>query len=744
MNIEVDEILGEIATILDQDIDEQKFNFYVSPLNDLSDAVLEQIGPAADEKPAYKFLRDDHRDGFILSRLGHIAANPSKPEKKEMLSNVYVYHSTKTASDIDHDGVCPNSNPFFAKKFLDKLVSSSKKEWDIYKRTCDAPRDIFILSDDRGNGKTFFINHLFTKYNDYLDEKNVIWIRIDLPEEFGGVDPDLSHWLMSKAVFIVLRYYYPKEKRFKDLFSALDAYISQIEHNEERLLYLENLRNIKEMWLEKKMEEALKPDTVRAPLARYIIDYVINKGFSFIYVLDGFDKVDITPRYEKRFKNLYEKLLNLMDLQTRLGGCYLIVMRTETAESLMESNNQFSNTKYKNFVHEHLRHVGISSIIQKRIEYLIQKLPSYADQKGWLQMDWETHLRGFERYFSDVSETPEFEQSLKLMEEIHGKNNRAKVQVLQLLYYDYLTKEKYSQQYKLIEFLCKAGFLFPPRMYRYEKLEHEMTVVAHLRLFDNLFFPTIFHFPYPPNYNWDKLPFSGSYLLANLRIIQITRACWERNKTQSKKERCFALSASKLFHLCNVLFGYDSKIISKLLEEFTEYNVIRLIGNALITPNRFENYLIEFLPKLNAMYNSNRTGISHDIAYLNMCAMRTLVNKEILNKEISGGTIPFFKAISFDGSNITDWTRAKILNVVSLYRLIKKANDLERRDVEKKKKSLYKTEEDILSFDPLFNYPNELKNSILKQIGNVIRDMPEERKKSISSALNVYRDSWCK
>jgi hypothetical protein len=342
-----------------------------------------------------------------------------------------------------------------------------------------------------------------------------------------------------------------------------------------------------------------------------------------------------------------------------------------------------------------------------------------------------------------TSETGNFADFINRMETIQGGNHRSKAQVLQLLYHDFLREKNYPKRYKLIESICKGGFRYPPKMYNYEIQGDILVPIAFLKLFDNLFFPTVFQFPYSSNYNFDSAPYSKTYLLAGIRIIQLLQAHKMHNQTSLNSIRKNTMATNKLFRILNILFNYENVIISKLLEEFAEYGFVRLFGNAIVIPENFENYQIECLPKMDSIYDSNRKGLINDIAYLNMCSMRTQVNKIVLQ---SNNQSPYFKSLSLDNEkiDILEWIETKILNTISMYRLIKKTNSIEEEKVLEYKLALPKDDQDLLTIDPLLNIVKEMREIILQQLQNVLYDLNDGQCDRIFKTLLFYEKDWCR
>src|SRR5262245_10289670 len=123
---EINDLLQKASTLLQAPIDSDLLTRGFSVGNVLSDAVRSQV-PEYMLQPDYSMGDRETREGYILSTLGHISANPSDPERKRMLTEVYLYDRTDRGN-ADQEAHHPNLNAVAAKMFIDELVLESRRE----------------------------------------------------------------------------------------------------------------------------------------------------------------------------------------------------------------------------------------------------------------------------------------------------------------------------------------------------------------------------------------------------------------------------------------------------------------------------------------------------------------------------------------------------------------------------------------------------------------------------------------
>ncbi|MEW6194237.1 MAG: hypothetical protein AB1521_03655 [Bacteroidota bacterium] len=744
------EIFEKIKNILDYQIRDDVFYSLTSLDNHLKDSVSHNF-PQFNFKQ--EFLNRDWAtfEGYTLNGLGHLSANPSDKDRADILNQAYVYLSEVDKKDNTLK-IYPNYSEDTSKQFVDDLISISREEFNQYMHKSKGPRAITILSGERGLGKTVFINHLFTKYNRYLNSKKVIWIRLDLSINYGSVRPNLIHLFLSKLVKVILMYYLDMPE-FKNLISDIKQYFNSERYadTEVRLKFHENIQTLYNTFYEKKGSKKLTEDMVYKDIAEQFRNYAIKAGYSFIFILDNFDKLDITPNHSKKFLHYYNQLDIITDPDERPGAAIVIVTRNDT-RIFLEQNASPSVNKRNNLIKE-IKNIPFEKIIKKRLEYLKKNISKIAIHKKWDLEHIENHLDEFEDYVLTTAENKIFDKYISNMDLIYGENNRIKVQLLQLLYHNFLDVKNSKYKYRLVEAMCKAGYSFPPCFYSYRLDNGNLIPVSHNKIFDNVFLPLIFSFPYIEEKNRIQIPISRTYMLLGLRIIQYIQAFSKINN----HDGIIPISLQALNEFLNKLYSYDSKIINALIEEYCDCGLLKLHGDNLLLSKNYNSLEIIALPKVNLLFGSIKSlsieapivekegdfpiygNILADVAYLNMCAQRLLINEVSLSSNP-----PYIKSILLyeeRSNNITSWTVWKIINSLSLYSLIKKCLQIENKHIITSSLSQYELNvyKNITDIDA-----DELAEQLKSQYKKIFSEMRVEELDNLEKYLNKYIDYWIK
>jgi len=726
-----EEVMKEIDATIDSEIRTEIYEDMVILNEHLSDAVTVGYGLAANYETIFTYNLGNSREEYILRRLGHIAANPSRDDKKDIFSKVYVMFSKGTNLDEKN----PNANDLSTIKFLENLINASDIERKAAENDRSYPRKIFVLTGLRGVGKTFFINYLFSEYNQKLTDRGIIWVRINLPEEYGGDTPNVLHWLLSKVTLVIFRYYL-KHPKLSGLLDDVSTYVNTLP-SDLKESHLRNLQKITEIFVDRKIREKLHPELVEELIARNVLSEAIKRGFSFIFILDGFDRVEIAPKHKSKFNYLLNELDKLTSHDTRLGGCYLIVSRKETLEwiwpRIMKSN---PSDKKNDIVNVYVEPSSFEDIVTKRIAYIRQDVPKLAKKRGWDNSDWPIHIDEFEIYLINLAETKTFKEFILGLDRIFGVNHRAKVQLTQLAYHSYLLYKNNPKRYRLVEYMIKLGFKFPPKLYMYECIEGKLEPQNVIKIFDNVLMPQLFRFPFAIGYNWKSVPHAKTYLLCGFRLMQLLNGYNRINKHIGDNT---GIPIYKILDFMDKEFGYKEEITFRLLEEFCEMNLLNLRGSAVLIPSKKGDFLVYTTEKFRFLFESTSgLDLLFDVAYLNLCAMRTPLNKKILNSKV-----PFIRALSLDDNETTilEWIILKIINSISLFRLIRKANDLdlERSELGNEEGFL----RDLVAQANFFEFADDLKRAIKPQIFTIVNRLNDSMKKRLLQSLSDYRSYWC-
>lgn len=435
------------------------------------DAVDRRIaGATASTRSAFRALSGKTRSDHVYSRLGHIVVNPHNAFNTDALVSSYVFGDSSGQSREKWI----NSSEQTAQVFVDELIAVAHNQRDfLYSDLVDptgqalSAQNVIIIHGPRGCGKTFFLNFLLSKFSHHFDDKRVIWVRLNLVENFGD-KINLQHWIYAQTTKIILRYYDPGSSLYDvtapkpiplNATKHLREFIAKTEMKTKTRKSLEmKLIGMKQVFHSMKRDEALSPDLIPEILAREVTSYAQECGYGLIIVLDGLDRLESIPLAQEKFSNLIFQASSVTHSSNRSGMTFLMVCRTATLDYLEGPNyDPFKNRKS---LEHQLMSVPLKEIIERRISYVKKEVSGIGVSRNWDLSDWDQHLHEFVKYLE-----------IDDLEKTFGSNKRAQVQTIQLNYHQFLS-ESGKKAYLLTETLMKMGHRWPPKQYVYRAGEN--------------------------------------------------------------------------------------------------------------------------------------------------------------------------------------------------------------------------------------------------------------------------------
>lgn len=694
--------------------------------------------------------RTDH----IHRRLGHIVVNPNNEYNTKAIVGSYVFQNSK---GINHSVI--NYSYESTEAFINELISFARQQYELsYSQEEIDPsgrslamKRFFIIHGERGIGKTFYLNYLLSNFSQLFDENKIIWIRLNLVQNFGS-DNNLKHWIYTQASKIIFRYYdeksssynrvQPKKPPISEIAKKLSEFVNKLDVGDEKYkesLY-EHIIGMKQVFCSNKREEVFSPDLVPIVLGREVVNIAQSAGYTFIIVLDGLDRLEMTKEGRKKFEGIISQINSLAESNDLIGMTFLVATRTCTLEML--SGTVADPYKFSRFKAKELADISLSQILAQRVEFIkkdIQSLATglYKDRyPDWSLHDWPSHINDFLIFMNREEGDGNY---IELTERIYGANKRAQMQIVQLNYHDFLSRIR-LHQYQLIESLVKSGKRFPPKNCIYKKGPNKKINRANVshHQFESRFFPSLFDFPYIPYEDAITSPPVEEGILMGLRCLQLVRI---HQKIVLQNQDTSPLLAGELVELVNKLFGYPEDIILSTIYEYADFELLRLTGRFFPIPSSPERYVITSLPKMDYLIDK----FLYDIAYLNLCAMRLP-----LDESAFAGSCPFIAAAAFDNPEkdvLTTWIARKIINTISIYRLIKKIN---LKQIEKFENNKIKIKDIRLKQiinraynEKMFDFVSQMRSSIGFQIKSALSNTAvQQYGAKIDRLIEEYKKIW--
>lgn len=615
------------------------------------------------QKQVYDFNASDVH-GYIVRCLGHLVVNPSEAEKTALLNSSYVFQAE--AGELEDYA---NYSPDTAEDLVQALIESANRQRKLAtmrgqkSRLLSEGNRFFALHGPRGSGKTIFVNYLLSKYSAKFDAAKVIWVRVNLVEDFGDND-DLMHWIHLQACKIIFRYYDPhsKERRREDLIIDCGKHLGKFIRNgltlddAEKEVEIRKLDHAREVFYSKEKDEPIRPALLSANVSHEAVRFASAAGYSFVVVLDGLDRLDTTEDARLKYKRLMKEANRLAASDDLIGLCLLVVTRNYNGEVHNFQTGYFPRTSSA----RRIMPIKIDDIIDRRLAVIEREIAALREHATVEEPFYADLLREFGKFLRAREDDALY---IRKIGRVFSDNLRAQMQIVQMSYFDFLNA-KHGKQYQLIEMVMRSGMTYPPEHYRFRRtVKGKIVAIVNERVpFDCRFCPSIFSYPHFLDEPGNKEEPHRDGLLMGLRILQTLKA---HQHLFERRDRHEPIDIGDVVKICQALFQYERDQIVALLNVFVEFDLIRLFGRDASQPRAFERYLVELLPKATYLIDH----FIFDIAYLNLAAMRVPISKEAF--KVVGD--PYFVATTYnvaDHSDLKSWILAKFQNSLSLVRLI--------------------------------------------------------------------------
>lgn len=606
--------------------------------------------------------KEDNIYDSISQRLGHIVANPNNSIYTDAIVNSYVLAGGNHYVNGSEDTTAQFVNSAIKSAITQRSIAMNSKS-----ATQDAYKSIrvYTMSGDRGCGKTFYLNYILSKYSTMLDTHNVVWVRLNLVDNFGD-NSDIIHRIYAQMSKVLFRYYDTNSVEYRKKAISLNIYDNvkpkvmetDVEIRDKLLMNLEYMKAVFQRTSNdyvNNIDEPLTPELAPKILCKYIFEHALAVGYSFIVVLDGLDQLDVTIQAKAKYNKLMASAKRISLEGDHVGFPIVFVMRPR-------SENEFDNRAENSFNTGEvpcykIGSVGLEKIIEKRLKCIAGNL-----QKTDYGFDIDYHIDGFKNHLIINNDYDELEKTF-------GGNRRSQMQMIQFIYYDYLRKVDRTH-YRLIEKMITARHKYPPQYFSYsidakKKLVHiNKDHSGH----DSRFLPIVTCFPYiayDTGGGSAHRPHPYGFVLG-IRILQFVIASGiEKERAKQRGDVYDDCTSKDIADACHILFNYDKKVVYALIEEYAEYELISLRSTNYALPSAPDRYLVQPMVKARRIIE----GFIYDIAYLNLAAMRLLLPIDIITQKP-----PFIMVAEYNNLYLERWTYSKIINSIAIYQMIKHAN----------------------------------------------------------------------
>ena len=608
-----------------------------------------------------------HSDGFaneISDHLRHITVNPNNDFLSAMIKSSYVFSN----SNNDDGDLTINRNQESVIDFTLDLIGSAKRELalslapsDRLKAKAPTMNCVHLLHGDRGIGKTFFLNYLLTSQEELLTSNKTIWVRLNFVYA-SGYEDNLVAWMHAQAAKIAIRYYDQssehKGPKCIDVLGLLGAWVddpnekfSELQRGE----YKHSIQLMKTAFGRLGRDRSISKTLCHEVVCENVYYLLRSQGWSFVFVLDGFDQLDVSPDQIGKFERLKASILAFISMRSNFGAAVLIVSRSNTLEDLRAADPFRIVPSERRFK---ISAPNLRSIVSKRFEAIRQVALNYGTEPEIVEgANVRKILQDFARYID------QHEEFYAVGDKHSGQNVRSRMQILYLLFLDFVD-EKTGKTYLLVEHMMLNSHRYPVVAYSYSfgsggKLIAQPTdEMTH----ESRFLPIVSRIC-PLSTNPSTAVAGGlGRTLTSIRILQVCLAA------SAMAERQQIPTIDEIADLLKCVFSYERQEVLMCVRELVAFDVLRIQVRPGFHVDSGENWL-SALPKSKYLLKE----CLHNVAYLNMCAMRTLLPRYIFN---SGLIV--LSTVEASENGLAEWVHRKVTNSVFLFSFLLKLSAIER------------------------------------------------------------------
>ncbi|MFC1937951.1 hypothetical protein ACFLWY_05295 [Chloroflexota bacterium] len=321
----------------------------------------------------------------IRDTFQHVTASP---KNAELFKRIYVYKHTSwsdvseeesslqnlTTSDTNNifDGYRPiipaNLIASLTKQILKGLVQLSRKTIHPNQSYVDVISTRFFVVGPIGSGKTTFFNALYSMYHGFLRKNKVVWVRLNLTESVMR-ELGIKRGLSFNATNILLRHHFQDLKIGSDsIKSTLQA--SMASHGATRFVSLppsnlDRLINLYSHRYESHSRDEYSPEFEQA-----LTEHAKSSGFSFIYVIDGLDRLDDPSGFKTLKKEVFSHIFS-----RRVQGVFLIAARTASFAEIVTAD--YANQLFGLYGHPTILRIEIpriSELMKRRFKVVVRRI----------------------------------------------------------------------------------------------------------------------------------------------------------------------------------------------------------------------------------------------------------------------------------------------------------------------------------------------------------------------------------
>lgn len=662
----------------------------------------------------------------IRQMFTHYDVNPSVVENKEKIINTYVTNYRDNVPELKYifkaneNGV----NPAFYNSLLfviDKLKKGDR----------NFPEYQFVyITGIRGSGKTGFLNYFICQYEEELNKKKIISVRINVMRV--QEDVNLNNAIEFKLCRILFTYYCSwdkKDDRLKNrkIKSDIDNILLEFSKTSKfKELDLLECHDYFCCYTNKEVTE-IRDEYVN--ICKELL-HEMAKSYKFIIMLDNFDQLSPNERGKNNYEVRYRELEKLKSEWIFSNSVFIIAVRYST----------YLNLTFPGKLKSEIWSIGSPStydMIQKRIDYHFNKNNSIDEKKRDRVNLVKDIIRAIGSSFIIDSNDITFEEACEAIDSIYSGNKRIVMNII-TRFIDSLRVSNLDEasSYGLISnsFLTKNSYKFfesllidTDKGYCKSFYDYELDVNNKLRIsnsngsahHENNFAPNLYLFPCVEDEELMFTPF------LKIRILQLLK--------NSRKP----LNTSEICSILNNIFMYDEDAIRIACTELRE-------DQSIILKNENAHEITDNYAELDKkrMRITERGKKMLEITPQNINILAVSLERIFLPYELIDSGMPIGNYFGESYQNPSDSTQFIINNIFcslpKVVGLISKIEEYEQDMVEKKNATKH--------FKPTdFGIAEKLINAMQTGLGKIFKSffmLPSGSNTSEATFINRRNDLY--
>jgi len=659
--------------------------------------------------------------------LSGVTANPSDPARTRLIQEYCVLQTATPATD--HGIPILNASSAALTSAVNTWTRHARFLVDAFRATrllpkqepSDAPR-LAIVAGDRGVGKTFLQNYIVSVFTPMFDDAKVLWIRLNLVRD-GGPEWQLDHWIKAQLTKVLARYYDPRSRVCRKaatckLLVNMDDVLapileSSVDVQRERAATMLRILRMEAAAVDRDIDATWIP----ADIADTVFNFVVEHGIGLIVVLDGLDLLGTTPALKRLFRKRLEAVAAYLRSDAPLWRYHLLFIREESTWDVQTAIRQplaIAADQNRQIVDYLVGPVDLETLLERRLETLESEV-TRTELGGYSGED----VRRFREYLAAtdsgvIDDNGRPLTYVTVLRMVLGSNARSAMQWLHTAVYEFVRERGHQgHQYLLTDRLMRLGGALPPLPPVYRRagdggparLERHQAGSGHA-VYDAVFLPSIIRFPCEQGAlaSAELHGKAKGQLLMGLRALQLA-AVIERHEVDIER-----LDEDSLIVHMVELFNYDIVPVRAMVDDLIDAEVLQptpmpraFAVDAGMRPLRVTPKGRQILDRY-----------VFDPAYLNVAAFTLPIPANLAGSWLSVVALP---------AHVHDIVVGKIQNAVVLSRLLVECSEEQRREVDRRRKTLTQKTAAVLSraegsvtgaHGGLFSFEAKLRASVLE------------------------------